>query len=211
MNVTLKLSCLTIARWTTLRSIYIGKKILLANQKIFRILPVLFLILSIFGNNVTARVCFCGEACLHSLQNTAKTRSNCPFHHRCLGTHCKSCNFEDSQTLQAKNSSTSTCNLDILDTPLIILFSSDYHSDNDAITIFYPQNDAFLKFQSSTIYILNSSLLIWPLLKRVFLNPPIQYFWAQTLLRTWEKCSLDTRNYINCNSCNTSPERRLYE
>jgi hypothetical protein len=133
---------------------------LLANQKIFRILPVLFLILSIFGNNVTAKACFCGEACLHSLQNTAKTRSNSPFHHRCLRTHCKSCNFEDAQTLQAKNFSTATGKLDILDTPLIILFSSDYHSDNDTITIFYPQNNTFLKFQSSTIYILNRSLLI---------------------------------------------------
>ena len=160
MNVTLKLSCLTIARWTTLRSIYIGKKILLANQKIFRILPVLFLILSIFGNNVMARVCFCGEACLHSFQNTAKTRSNSTFHHRCLGTHCKSCNFEDAQTLQAKNSSIATGNLDILGTPLMILVLSDYHPDSDTITIFYPQNNTFLNFQSSTIYILNSSLLI---------------------------------------------------
>ena len=133
---------------------------MLANQKIFGILLVLFLIFSIFGNNVTAKACFCGEACLHSLQNTAETRSNSPFHHRCLGTHCKSCNFEDAQTLQAKNFSTATDNLNILDTPLIILCLSDYHSDNDTITIFYPQNDAFLKFQSSTIYILNSSFLI---------------------------------------------------
>ena len=133
---------------------------MLANKKIFRILLVLFLIFCIFANNVTAKACFCGEACLHSLQNTAKTRSNSTFHHRCLGTHCKSCNFEDAQTLQAKNSSTATGNLDFLDTPLIILFSSDYHFDNYAITIFYPQNDAFLKSQSSTIYILNSSLLI---------------------------------------------------
>ena len=132
----------------------------MANQKIFRILLVLFLTSCIFANSVTAKACFCGDACLHSLQNTAKTGSNCPFHNRCLGTHCKSCNFEDAQTLQAKNSSTATCNLDILDTPLMILFSSDYHSDNYAITIFYAQNDAFLKFQSSTIYILNSSLLI---------------------------------------------------
>jgi len=143
-----------------LKSIYIGKRILLGNQKIFRILLVLFLILCIFASSVTAKACFCGEACLNSLQNTAKTRSSFPLHHRCLGTHCKSCNFEDGQTLQARNSSTPTGNLDILDTPLIILFLSDYHPENDTITIFYPQNNTFLKFQSSTIYILNSSLLI---------------------------------------------------
>jgi hypothetical protein len=142
------------------RGIYIGKRILLGNQKIFRILLVLSLILCIFANSVTAKACFCGEACLHSLQNTAKTRSSSPFHHRCSGTHCKSCNFEDGQTLQAKNSSPPTGNLNILDTSLIIFFLTDYHCDNYTITIFYPQNDAFLKFQSSTIYILNRSLLI---------------------------------------------------
>ena len=133
---------------------------MLENKKIFRILPVLFLILSIFGNNVTARVCFCGEACLHSFQNTAKTRSSFPFHHRCLGINCKSCNFEDGQTLQAKNASNATGNLDILNTPLIILFLSDYHPDSDTFTVFYPQNNTFLKFQFTTIYILNRSLLI---------------------------------------------------
>lgn len=143
-----------------LKNIHIGKSILLVNQKIFRILFVLVLILCIFANNVTAKACFCGDACLHCLHNTAKTRSNSPFHHRCLGTHCKSCNFEDGQTLQAKNSSTPTGNLNILDTPLMILFLTDYHPDNDTISIFYPQNNAFLKFQSSTIYILNRSLLI---------------------------------------------------
>ena len=133
---------------------------MLANQKIFRILLVLFLTSCIFTNSVTAKACFCGEACLHSLQNTAKTRSNSPFHHRCLGINCKSCNFEDGQTLQAKNASNATGNLDILNTPLMILVLGDYHPDNYAITIFYPQNNTFLKFQYSTIYILNRSLLI---------------------------------------------------
>jgi hypothetical protein len=143
-----------------LKRLYIENRILLANQKIFRILLVLFLTLCIFANSVTAKACFCGEVCLNSLQNTAKTKSSSPFHHRCLGTHCKSCNFEDGQTLQARNSSTPTGNLDILDTPLMILFLSDYHPDSDTITIFYPQNNTFLNFQSSTIYILNRSLLI---------------------------------------------------
>jgi hypothetical protein len=135
-------------------------RILLVKLRLFKTLTVIFISLGIFANSVTAKACFCGESCVHSLQNTAKTRSSFPFHHRCLGTHCKSCNFEDGQTLQAKNASTATGNLDIINTPLIILFLSDYHPDNDTITIFYPQNNTFLKFQSSTIYILNRSLLI---------------------------------------------------
>ena len=135
-------------------------RILLVKLRIFKTLIVIFISLCIFANSVTAKACFCGEACLHSLQNTAKTRASSPFHHRCSGTHCKSCNFEDGQTLQARNSSTPTGNLNILDTSSIVLFLTDYHPDSYTITIYYPQNDAFLKFQSSTIYILNRSLLI---------------------------------------------------
>jgi hypothetical protein len=135
-------------------------RIPLVKLRIFKTLIVIFITLGTFANGIMAETCFCGGACLHSLQDKTTTSTGSPFHHRCLGTHCKSCNFEDGQTLQAKNSSTPTSNIDIPDTPLMILFLSDYHPDNDTITIFYPQNNTFLKFQSSTIYILNRSLLI---------------------------------------------------
>jgi len=68
--------------------------------------------------------------------------------------------LEDGQTLQATNSPTPASNLNILDTYLIILFLTDYYSDNHTIISFYPQNDTFVKLQSSTIYILNLSLLV---------------------------------------------------
>jgi len=135
-------------------------RILLVKLRIFKTLLVIFVILGIFSNGVMAEACFCGEACSHSLQGKTTTSTGSPFHHRCSETHCKSCNLEDGQTLQATNSSTPTDNLNILDTSLIILFLTDYHSDNHTIINFYPQNGAFLKFQSSTIYILNLSLLI---------------------------------------------------
>ena len=132
----------------------------LRNVKIFRLLFVQFLIVGLFATSLVPQACFCGEACLHGLQGKTKARLSFLLHTRCSGTQCKSCNFEDGQTLQAKNASNATGNLDILNTPLIILFLSDYYPDNYTITIFYPRNDAFLKFQSSTIYILNLSLLI---------------------------------------------------
>jgi hypothetical protein len=135
-------------------------RILLVKLRTFKTLIVIFITLGTLANGIMAEACFCGGACLHSLQDKTTTSTGSPFHHRCLGTHCKSCNFEDGQTLQAKNSSTPTSNLDIPDTPLRVLFLSDYHPDNYAITIFYPQNNTFLKFQSSKIYILNRSLLI---------------------------------------------------
>jgi hypothetical protein len=132
-------------------------RILLVKLRIFK---TLLIILGVFANGVMAEACFCGEACLHNFQDKTTASTGSPFHHRCSGTNCKSCNLEDGQTLQATNSSTPTGNLNILDASLIILFLTDYHSDNYAIISFYPHNDAFLKSQFVTIYILNSSLLI---------------------------------------------------
>jgi hypothetical protein len=132
----------------------------LVKLRIFKTLLVIFIILGIFANSVMAQACFCGEACSHSLQGKTTTSTGSPFHHRCSGTHCKSCNLEDGQTLQAKNSPTPASNLNILDTSLLILFLTDHYSNKHTIISFYPQNDTFLRLQSSTIYILNLSLLI---------------------------------------------------
>jgi len=135
-------------------------KIFLVKLRIVKTLLVIIIILGIFANGVMAETCFCGEACSHSLQGKTTTTTGSPFHHRCSGVHCKSCNLEDGQTLQATNSSTPASNLNILDTSWIILFLTDYYSENHTIISFYPQNDTLLKLQSSMIYILNLSLLI---------------------------------------------------
>jgi len=136
-------------------------RIHLVKLRTFKTLLILFIILGIFANGAMAEACFCGKACLHSLQDKTKTSKNSPFHHRCSGIHCKSCNLEDGQTLQAANSSTPTGNLNILDTSSIIIFYfTDHHSDNQIIMSFCSQNDAFLNFQSAPTYILNLSLLI---------------------------------------------------
>jgi len=134
-------------------------RILLVKLRIFKTLIVIFISLCIFANSVTAKACFCGEACLHSLQNTAKTRASSPFHNRCSGTHCKSCNFEDGQTLQARNSCNPTGKLKILDTSFFIYILTDCHSENHVIKGFCPRIYASLKVQSSPIYIQNLSLL----------------------------------------------------
>ena len=136
-------------------------RIHLVKSRIFKTLLTLFIILGIFANGAMAEACFCGKACLHSLQDKTKTSKSSPFHHRCPGTHCKSCNLEDGQTLQVANSSTPTSNLIIFDTSSIIKFYfTDDHSDNQIIMSFCFQNDAFLNFQSAPTYILNLSLLI---------------------------------------------------
>ncbi len=132
----------------------------MGNLRVFRMLLVLFLALGIFANGVMAEACFCGEACLHGLQDKAKTRVSSPFHNRCSGSHCNSCNLEDGQTLKAANSSTSTGNLIILDTSFIILILTDYHSNKQFIKGFCSRIYACVKVQSSPTYLQNLSLLL---------------------------------------------------
>jgi hypothetical protein len=136
------------------------EKILLRNLRILRIFLALFLILGIFVNSVMAEACFCGEACLHSLQNKAKTRSSFPFHNRCSGGNCKSCNLEYGQTLKAKNLSTPTDSLKSLEPSFVIFFLTNLHFDQHMIEDFCTRLYAFLKFQYSPIYIQNLSLLL---------------------------------------------------
>lgn len=136
------------------------EKILLRNLSILRIFLALFLILGVFVNSVMAESCFCGEACLHSFQNKSKTRASFPFHNRCSGTNCKSCNFEYGQTLKAKNSSTPTDSFKSLELSFVMFFLTNLHFDHHIIEDFSTRLYAFLKFQSSPIYIQNLSLLL---------------------------------------------------
>ncbi|MBL7180324.1 MAG: hypothetical protein ISS65_08975 [Desulfobacterales bacterium] len=98
--------------------------------RIFKKLFILFLILGIFANGVMAETCFCGEACLHNLHDKAKTSASSPFHNRCSGTHCKSCNFEDGQTIKAAKSFTPSVNVKNFDTTFIISVLLDCPSTN---------------------------------------------------------------------------------
>jgi hypothetical protein len=76
---------------------------LLRNVKKFRLYVVQFLIMALFAGSLLPQACFCGEACLHGLQVTAKAGQSFPFHNRCSGTQCTSCNVEDVQTIKLSN------------------------------------------------------------------------------------------------------------
>jgi len=131
----------------------------LGNLKTFKVLPVLFLLLGIFANSVMAETCFCGEACSHDFQNNAKKKVNFPFHNHCAGTHCKSCNFEDGQTLKAGKSFSPTGNLKLLDTTLFIFTLTAYLLNNHIIKGFTARIYALAKVQSSPTYLQNLSIL----------------------------------------------------
>lgn len=129
------------------------------NLRTFRVLLVMFLLLGIFANSVMAEICFCGEACSHDLKDNVEKKANFPFHNHCVGSHCKSCNFEDGQTLKARNSSSPDGNLKLFDTTLLIFTLSAYHLDNHIICSSISDIYAFEKVLSLPLFLNNCSLL----------------------------------------------------
>ncbi len=136
------------------------EKNLLRNVKIFRLFFVQFLIIGLFANSLLPQACFCGEACLHGLQGKAKASLSFLFHNRCSGTQCKSCNFEDVQTLKASNAAHSTEKLKTLNTPFILFDFSDYQSNINFIKIFFSRLNKYAEVQSPPTYLQNLSLLL---------------------------------------------------
>ena len=136
------------------------EKNLLRNVKIFRLFFVQFLLIGLFANSLLPQACFCGEACLHGLQGKAKASLSFLFHNRCSGTQCKSCNFEDVQTLKASNAARATEQLKTLSTPFILSNFSNYQFNINLITIFFSRLNKYVKVQSSPTYLQNLSLLL---------------------------------------------------
>jgi hypothetical protein len=139
---------------------YNMEKNLLRNVKIFRLFFVQFLLIGLFANSLLPQACFCGEACLHGLQGKAKASLSFLFHNRCSGTQCKSCNFEDVQTLKASNAARATEQLKTLNTPFILSNFSNYQFNINLITIFFSRLNKYVKVQSSPTYLQNLSLLL---------------------------------------------------
>lgn len=132
----------------------------LRNVKIFRLLFVQFLIAGLFATSLVPQACFCGEACLHGLQGKTKARLSFLLHTRCSGTQCKSCNFEDAQSLKASNAAHSAEKLKTLNTPFILSNFSDYQINVNFIKIFFFSLRRYVKVHFPPTYLQNLSLLL---------------------------------------------------
>lgn len=139
---------------------YHMEKILLRNAKKFRLFVVQYLIIGLFASSLLPQACFCGEACLHGLQGKAMASLNFMFHNRCSGARCKSCNFEDGQTLKASNASDSTAKLKTIDSPFILIGFSDCQSSINFEKIFFSCLNKYIEAQSPPKYLRNLSLLL---------------------------------------------------
>ena len=132
----------------------------LRNFKLFRLFFVKFLIIGLFTNSLLPQACFCGEACLHSLQGKSKASQSFIFHTRCSGTQCKSCNFEDIQTLKVSNPTHSTEKLNTFNTPFILSNFSGYKLNVNFLKIFSSCPNRCMKVPSPPTYLQNLSLLL---------------------------------------------------
>ena len=132
---------------------------LIGNPKTFKLLILLFLAMGIFTSCLITEICFCGEACSHSLLNKIKDTKSLPFHGHCAGTNCKSCNFEDGQVLKAKTASTRSSDVKSF-CALIFLFSlSAYILNNHPINGITSFLYAGGKIQFTPIYLQKQSFL----------------------------------------------------
>ena len=104
------------------------EKNLLRNLGLFRLFLVQLLIVGIFADSLLSQACFCGETCRHGPRGTATASQSFPFHTRCCGSQCTSCNAEDVQTIKLSNAGLSTAKLNILGTPHILYYLPDYKS-----------------------------------------------------------------------------------
>jgi len=127
--------------------------------KIFRLFFVQLIIMGLSANSLLPQACFCGEACLHGLQDTAKARQGFPFHNRCSGSQCKSCNAEDVKTIKLSNAAYSTAKLKTQNVPLILSNFPNYQPNVNFIKIFFLHPHKCLKVQFPT-YLQNLSLLL---------------------------------------------------
>ena len=130
------------------------------NKKTFSLFLTKLLIIIFFANSLLVQSCFCGEACLHGIQCKAKSRLSFLFHNRCAATQCKSCDFEDVQTIKASNIAHPTAKLKALNTSFISFNFSDCRFNVSFIKIFFSCLNKYAKVQSPPTYLQNLSLLL---------------------------------------------------
>ena len=136
--------CYKKVSWTIPAAFLIGQnmgKYLLRDFKILRLFFVQFLIMGLIANSLLPQACYCGEACRHGLQDTTKARQRFPFHTRCPGNQCPSCNAEDLQTIKLSNASHLTAKLKTINAPLISFNIPDHQPNVDFIRIFFSRRN----------------------------------------------------------------------
>ena len=94
----------------------------------YKIFLAFVLVLGICVNGVLAEACFCGQVCLHGLQNKSVKQVKSLFHNRCNGTNCKGCSIENGQSLKTVSIDNSKGIAKISHTALVLSVLADCSS-----------------------------------------------------------------------------------
>jgi hypothetical protein len=132
----------------------------LRNVKLIRLFLVQFLVVGIFADSLLSQACFCGETCRHGPRGTAKASQSFPFHTRCSGSQCTSCNAEDVQTIKLSNAGSSAAKLKTLSTLPILYYLPDYQSKLILTRLFFAYPDKWVEVHSPPRYLQNLFLLL---------------------------------------------------
>lgn len=132
------------------------------NKKIvpFRLFVVISLIMALFPSSVLSQVCFCGKNCLHDFQIKVNEHPEIPFHARCAEAQCKSCRFEDAQSLKASKNDHLAEKIKTFNSLFIISNFLDHHVRNNLIRSFTCYLFECVNFQSPPTYLKILSLLL---------------------------------------------------
>jgi hypothetical protein len=128
-------------------------------KKINNIFIALFLTVSIFACGLIGEACLCGQACANGIQSGSSSKIfNSLFHNRCIGSICKSCNYENGLSIKITKATKPLLKLKIFDTHFIISGSDTYNGSGN---IHIAPGSFRLNYQISAvpIYLKNNCLL----------------------------------------------------
>jgi hypothetical protein len=126
----------------------------------FRLLLVLSLIIALLPNSILSQVCFCGKNCSHDFQIKVNANAEIPLHARCAEAQCKSCRFEDVQSLKASNNDHLAEKIKTFNSLLLISNFLDLQVRIDLISSFTCYLFEYINFQSPPTYLKILSLLL---------------------------------------------------
>jgi hypothetical protein len=130
-----------------------------ASHKALHILLILHLSLTTFSVVTRPNECFCGQACEHSLYDRMETGHDTPYHNRCLGSGCTTCNIERIMNFDPDNLQTAGYGRKICGPAQTSNISNDVLSAKDTIVRMdwcYSQTPT----DGSPIYLQTLSLLL---------------------------------------------------
>lgn len=128
-------------------------------HKALHILLILHLSLTAFGALARPNACFCGQACEHALYDGMDTGRETPYHIRCCGSGCATCNIERIMNFDPDNLQTTSYGKTVWEPSQIPIVSNATMVAN-RMTNRMDLTYSLIPVRGSSIYLQSLSLLL---------------------------------------------------